>query len=294
MTSVSVVVATRDRPDRLQALRESLPGGVEVVLVDDGSSAPVPGATIRHPEARGPTAARNAGWRAASGDLIAFTDDDCVVQPGWIEALSAAGEAHQGAFIQGRTEPDPREADRAGAFTRTQSVAALGPWYQTCNIAYPRDLLEGLGGFDEQFPFPAGEDTDLAWRALEAGAEAVFEPGAVVWHAVHELGPERLIAVSQRWATTVRNVRRHPGLREHLHRRVFWKPSHERLLLAALLVRRRPLLGAAAAAWWAAGHRGSHGSAAGTAAALPAHLAVDAAEVVAMARGSLRFRTFVL
>jgi GT2 family glycosyltransferase len=176
-------------------------------------------------------------------------------------------------------------------------VRGAGPWFQTANIAYPRELLERLGGFDESFPGPAGEDTDLGWRAIEAGTRVVYEPAALNWHAVHTLGALELVRTSQRWSTTVRNFANHPQLRAALHRGIFWKVAHERLLLAAagaLLARRAPVLALAAALPYLALHRREHGSAAGTALALPAHVAVDTAEVIAMLRGSAAARTLVL
>ena len=320
MSQLAVVVATRDRAERLRALLASLEGqDVELFVVDDGSEDETPEllrrAGVRHRRlepSRGPAAARNAGWRETGAPLVAFVDDDCVAQPGWAEALVAAaggggapGAAAAGggapragaagsAFVVGRTVPDPRELDRLGAFSRTQSVEAAGPYFQTCNIAYPRELLERLGGFDEEFSH-FGEDTDLGLRAIAAGAEPRFAAAAEVHHAVHDVGPAGLVRGSQRWADAVRLLERHPGLRESLWLGVFWKRSHAPLLAGALsLAVRRPLLAAAAGAAWALTHRREHGSPAGLAAALPAHLAVDAAETVAMLRGSLRFRTLVL
>ena len=298
MSDLAVVVATRDRAERLRALLASLDGeDVELFVVDDGSEDHTPEVLagiphIRVDPGRGPAAARNAGWRATSAPLVAFIDDDCVAQPGWATALARA--AGDGAFVVGRTEPDPRELDRLGAFSRTQSVQGAGPYFQTCNIAYPRDLLERLGGFDEAFSH-FGEDTDLGHRALAAGAEARYAPDAVVHHAVHAVGPAGLVAGSQRWADAVRLLQRHPALRETLWLGVFWKRSHAPLAAAALAAlggRRR--LAAAALLAWAATHRDEHGSPAGLAAALPGHLAVDAAETVAMLRGSLKFRALVL
>jgi GT2 family glycosyltransferase len=286
---ISVVIPTRDRPARLRAQLDSIAAQqvatpYEVIVIDDA-------------EGRGPAAARNTGWRQAGGTLVVFTDDDCRAAPGWLGAYAAAHERDPDAVIQGRTLPDPREVDRQAAFTRSIAVEGPGPWFPTCNIAFPRSLLERLDGFDESFPFPAGEDTDLGWRAIEAGARVVYEPTALNWHAVHELGVLGLLRSSQRWRTTVRNVARHPQLRASLHRGVFWKRSHERLLLAlgaALVARRVPALAVLAALPYLLVHRGEHGSLAGTAAALPAHVAVDGAEVVAMLRGSAVARTVVL
>jgi GT2 family glycosyltransferase len=306
--AVSVVVATRNRAARLRVLLDSLAAQegprFETIVVDDASDDDTPhvlersGVRGMRMDARsGPGAARNAGWRAGSGGLVAFIDDDCVAQPGWLASLHAAHARDAEAIVQGRTEPDPRELHRLGAFARSQSVTAPGPWLQTCNIAYPRALLERLGGFDESFATAPGEDTDLGWRAIEAGSRVIYEPAALSWHAVHVPGALDLIRASQRWAGSVRNVARHPQLRSALHRGVFWKVAHERLLVAAagaLLARRAPAVAVAAALPYLALHRGEHGSMAGTALALPAHVALDAAEVVAMLRGSAAARTLVL
>lgn len=306
--AVTIVVATRNRAARLRALLESLAAqegpAHEVVVVDDASGDDTPvviaGAAVRGlrlDAQSGPGPARNAGWHAGTGGLVAFIDDDCVAQPGWLGALHAAHERDPGAIVQGRTEPDPREAHLLSAFARSQSVHGPGPWLQTCNIAYPRALLEQLGGFDESFHTTPGEDTDLGWRAIEAGTRVVYEPAALNWHAVHLPGALELIRASQRWSGTVRNVARHPQLRAALHRGVFWKVAHERLLIAAagaLLARRAPAVALAAALPYLALHRREHGSLAGTAAAMPAHVALDAAEVVAMVRGSAAAGTLVL
>ena len=320
MTDISIVVPTRNRATRLRALLASLAQQeappFEVIVVDNASDddtlvavAEADAAKDAHiraihlPQPMGPAVARNRGWRAAHGALIVFTDDDVVARPGWLAALAAAHERDPVAVIQGRTEPDPREAERLSAFARSQSATGPGPWFQTCNIAYPRALLDQLGGFDETFWEAAGEDTDLGWRAIEAGTRVIYEPTALNWHAVHEPGAWQLIRASQKWRLGVRNVARHPQLRASLHRRVFWKPSHERLLAAlagatlAASARRAPVAGVlmcAAIAPYAILHRSQHGSYVGTVAALPAHAALDAAEVVAMLRGSVEFRTVML
>jgi GT2 family glycosyltransferase len=321
MTDISVVVPTHNRAQRLRALLASLMQqegpAFEVIVVDNASSdatleavadADQAGLHVRAvhlPQPLGPAVARNRGWRSARGELVVFCDDDVVARPGWLAALAAAHERDPEAVVQGRTEPDPRELPRLSAFARSQSASGPGPWFQTCNIAYPKALLERLGGFDESFWEAAGEDTDLGWRAIEAGARVIYEPAAVNWHAVHEAGAWQLIRSTQKWRLGVRNVARHPGLRAALHHRVFWKTSHERLLLAAAgiamaarVARTRPAVGtavaAAALAPYVALQRPQHGSYAGTAAALPAHAALDGAEIVAMLRGSVEAGTLVL
>lgn len=301
MPGLSVVIPAHGRPERLRALLASVEGAEEVIVAADRATPEVDAVLAQGGvrvvrTAAGPAAARNAGWRAAGGDLIAFVDDDCEAAPGWLAALHRAAEAAPGALVQGRVEPHPAERHRIGPFARTLHVDAAGPFFQTANILYPRELLERLGGFDEAYAFPAGEDTDLGWRALEAGAQAVFAPDALVWHAVHPMGPAALVRDAPRWGSAVRVVARHPALREHFHRRIWWKPSHERLVLGALgaALVRRPWAALLLLIPWALVHRTEHHSIESLALSLPAHLAVDTAEVAAMARGSVRARTLLI
>lgn len=300
---VSVVVATRDRPQRLAALLVSLRAQTlqdfEVVVVDDGSAPPVPEIAgirvVRRPLPGGPAAARNEGWRAAAGELIAFVDDDCEAAPGWLAALvDAAGGDGDRVVVQGRVEP----AGPMRPFTRSLVVRdGPGPWFQTANIAYPRGLLEAVGGFDsDAFPF-VGEDTDLAWRARAAGARFAFAPDALVRHAVVRQGPVGALRFAFRWSDSTRLFRRHPGLRSALTKRVFWKGSHYllvRAMLTFLVPRRlRPL-----AVWlWLpyALHLVDRWREDGAPPALaPWYVVHDLVEVAAVARGAIKHRTPVL
>jgi GT2 family glycosyltransferase len=247
---VSVVIPTRDRSERLAAALEALEGQTlepdrfEVVVVDDGSADGTPellgerqsraGLRALRLSGLGPAAARNAGWRAARAPLIAFTDDDCEPDPDWLRTLLEATAATPGAILQGVTRPIPREAELLRhPFARTRQIEEASPWFATCNIAYPRDVLERLDGFDELFPEALGEDTDLGWRALEQGANAEFVPGAIVHHAVEDLGPAGLMRHALRGADAVYAFRRHPGLRARtLSYGVFRNPALGRLALA--------------------------------------------------------------
>jgi GT2 family glycosyltransferase len=301
MTSVSIVIPTRDRLDRLRALLDSIGEAEEIVVVADGPTQGLEEALagrdvslVRHAASRGPAAARNSGWKAASGEWILFIDDDCVAAPGWLEAMGAATAADT--VVQGRVEPNPDEIDALGPFDRTLSVSSAGPFFQTANILYPRALLEQLDGFDETFVH-AGEDTDLGWRAKEAGASTRYEPQALAWHAVHKMGARGLVRNSRRWASAVLNVKRHPELRAHCHHEVFWKPSHEVLLLAltsTLLARRTRGASLVLTLPWLVHHRGEHRGRLAFVTQLPRHLAVDGAEMVAMVRGSIAARTLLL
>jgi GT2 family glycosyltransferase len=313
---VSVVAATRDRPDRLAALLEALraqtlaAADFEVVVVDDRSGPETRALLdeaprddlelriVRHDAPRGPGGARNAGWRAARGALVAFTDDDCRPAPGWLEAGLAAHERAPEAVVQGRTQPDPGERDRLGPFSRTVDVERLGPQYETCNIFYPRELLERLGGFDEDFGLrPGGEDTDLAWRAIELGRPTAFCEDALVFHAVLELGALGALRDATRWTETVRLFVRHPGARTILDHRVFWNVWHyllARSLLALLLPRRLRPLRWAILARHALALNDRARTLGGGPRLLPFLVVYDVLETVAIARGAARHRTLVV
>ena len=311
---ISVVVPTRNRARRLAALlgaleAQTLPcDDFEVIVVDDASTdetarvleergaGPLRLQAVRRSDPRGPAVARNVGWQLASGEVVAFTDDDCEPAPQWLEQLQAAAAASPGAAVQGLTGPIPREEDRIGLFTRTLQVGQLGPWYQTCNVAYPRALLERLGGFDERYPSPGGEDTDLAWRAIEAGERIVLAPDALVHHAVNELGPVGKLRVALRWTDAAWIFGRHRALREQLHWGLFWKPSHAKLLLAlaGLLAARRfpPALLLALPYYREAVGRCNEVGASRW--AVPYVALHDALETLGAARGAVRYRVPVL
>ncbi len=311
--AIAVVVTTKNRERRLAALLESLrrqelePEQYEVVVVDNASTDGTAELLERERRAdglrlraivnrvdRGTAASRNAGWRAAEAPLIAFTDDDCELDPGWLRALLEAGDRHPGAMLQGRTEPIPRERPSLGPFSRTKRVTSLGPYFETCNIAYPRNLLERLGGFDAQaFAGWGGEDTDLAWRGLAQGADAIFVPSALAYHAVNQLGAVGTLRLALGWSDAMGVLARHPGMRRHLHRRLFWKRSHELFLIAAvggILARRFPPAALLVIPYL----RQLRARAARNDALIPYLVVHDAFEIVSAVRGGVRHRTPVL
>ena len=319
---VAVVVASHDRPLRLRWLLNALEEQTlardrwEVVVAHDSRGSetdellrahPLAGAgllrALGFPPGPGPAAKRNAAWRAAGAPLIAFTDDDCRPPPDWLEGLLAAARAHPGAIVQGATRPDPDEAELAlrAPHARTQSIDPPTPWGQTCNIAYPRGLLERLDGFDETFGLPAGEDTDLLTRALDGGAEQVAAPEALTYHAVDPGSLAQTVRVAWRWQALALVVRRHPQLRSHLPAGIFWKPRHAGLvgaLAGTLVARRAPLLAALAWIPWARDALPSYGSSPRgllrAVSELPGAALVDAVEVAGVARGAVTHRSPLL
>ncbi|MBA2764491.1 MAG: glycosyltransferase [Thermoleophilaceae bacterium] len=319
---VTVVVATRNRPRRLERLLDGLAdqtldaGRWNLVVVHEHASGDADTAAVlaEHPLARsgrmaslpgvegpGPAAMRNVGWRAAHGRMIAFTDDDCRPAPTWLERLLAGAESSPGAIVQGATEPDPEERHLLATrhWVRTQDIDPPTIEAQTCNIAYPRELLERLEGFDNaMLPGLAGEDTDLCLRGIEAGAVQIAAPDAIVYHAVEPFGALGQIRRALRWQGLAYVSKRHPAFRAHYG--IFWKSRHPLLLLALtgvlLSTRRRSPL-ALAIPWLWAVRPPPEGGIRGHLAAvkvIPVKALIDLAELAALARGSVRHRTLFL
>jgi GT2 family glycosyltransferase len=198
--AVSVVVPTYRRPDLLERCLAALDaqtldaGAYEIVVVDDAHLA----STRRQVEAfaararpavrylavsgrrHGPAAARNVGWRAATGRVVAFTDDDAVADPGWLAAGMAAF-VDGAAGVAGRVVvplpavPTDYERDAAGLETAR---------FVTANCFYRRDALAAAGGFDERFEAAWREDSDLWFRLEDAGARLERCEAALVVHPV--------------------------------------------------------------------------------------------------------------
>ena len=260
---------------------------------------------------RGPATARNLGWRSSDAALIAFTDDDCAPEPGWLRALTEGlGTAD---VAQGQTIPDPVQLDQMGPFSRSMSVTSEDGFYQTCNVAYRRETLDRAGGFDESFRFPAGEDTDLAWRVRIAGATTCFRPDAVVRHVVRPSSWATAARDTWRWQSIALAVKRNPRLRELIYSPRVWRRSHLLVALAVLCVCAAAIMTALteplsiALSWAAAGLSLVPYAHYRTRVAplpnvgprrrwvlLPAAFALDACEVAACLVGSARHRTFVL
>jgi hypothetical protein len=313
--TVSVVAATHNRAERLAAMLEGLrrqtlpPDRFEVIVVDDASSDDTPAVLrreaacdalqmrfVRQSEGGGPARARNRGWRMAQGSFIAFTDDDCVPTPRWLESLLAAAREQDDAVVQGRTLPNPDERAALGPFARTMRITDATPHFETCNILYPRSLLEKIGGFDEEFPAPAGEDSDLGCRAQAAGGVLHFEPEAVVHHAVFARGPLEALRDALQATDGVQAYKQSPELRQHLVHGVFYDRSHPLLLQAAYgawLARRSPSANVLAAPDLL-NIRARCRAADGSLAAAPWFVAFDAIHLAATLRGAIRHKLPVL
>ena len=196
-------------------------------------------------DAQGPAQARNRGAAAAAADILAFTDADCYPDPGWVEAARRAVGAAD--FVQGavRPEHDP------GVFDRTLTVARKSGLWESANIVVRRELFERLGGFEEwivpEIGKAFGEDMWLGWRAVRAGAAAVFDAAVSVEHAVFERGPSGYVDERRRLRYFPAAAKRMPELRDgFFYRGVFLSPATAEFDLAVAGVviaaaRRSPL-----------------------------------------------------
>jgi glycosyltransferase involved in cell wall biosynthesis len=173
--TISVVIATRDRRELLERvvgqLLDQLGGGDELIVVDDSTSAHGLGelldgrVCVLRSGGRGPATARNLGWRACQGDVIAFTDDDVQVDANWLATIRTEFATRADLIaIEGRTVSRPFDPLYEYSVDSDDAVNGL-----TCNVAYRSGALEQIGGFDEDFRFAHCEDVDLFIRARGVG-----------------------------------------------------------------------------------------------------------------------------
>lgn len=200
---VSVVVPTYRRPALLRRCLAALcaqdfdPATYEIIVVDDAPCATTRelverwpaarhGQTLPHLRyiattgARGPAAARNTGWRIARGTIIAFTDDDCIPEPSWLQSGEAAF-VDDVVGVSGQVRVPLSDTPTDYEYT---SAALERCEFVTANCFYRRAALIATGGFDERFTIPWREDSDLFFTLLEQQSRLVYAPAAVVVHPV--------------------------------------------------------------------------------------------------------------
>jgi GT2 family glycosyltransferase len=178
----------------LRSLKQLAYPNYEVIHVDDGSTDDTPEIAARHPSVSticqknsGLSAARNAGLAAASGEIIAYTDSDCFVDPDWLTLLVRQMELTGAAAAGGpNLSPDDGRLAACVAAAPGQPTHVLvsddrAEHVPGCNMAIRREALRAIGGFDPIYRV-AGDDVDMCWRLHEAGYRITFSPGAFVWH----------------------------------------------------------------------------------------------------------------
>lgn len=205
--AASVIIPVHNRKSELQACLSALAAQdfprhqFEVIVCDDGSTedfSEVLAAArqrqlqITHVKQtnKGPAAARNLGIKHAKAEIVAMTDSDTLPDVSWLRKLLESLSADPTAVgIEGRVfANNPTEFAPLGEGPENQS----GGVYLTCNMAYRRNVLFDVGGFDETFPFPAYEDVELAARAIKLG-KILWQPAAVITH------PQRPLTLKTVW-----------------------------------------------------------------------------------------------
>ncbi len=196
--SISVVVCTcngaRTLRDCCDGLRRLDYPNFEVIVVNDGSSDRTTeivreyGFRLISTENRGLSNARNTGYKAASGEILAYLDDDASPDPHWLTYLASAFLDTEYAAIGGPNIAPPGD----GPIADCVANAPGGPVHVLisdleaehipgCNMAFRKTALEAIGGFDPRFRV-AGDDVDVCWRLHQCGFKLGFSPGAMVWH----------------------------------------------------------------------------------------------------------------
>jgi glycosyltransferase involved in cell wall biosynthesis len=270
LPAVSVIVPTRNRAGWLAFLFHALalqvyPSELIEVLIVDNSSTDDTDEVVRrwaqslpfplhfHRKANeGPASSRNYGAARATGEVLAFTDSDCIPEPGWLlNGVRALKDGEIG-LVTGPIIPR-RTADTHFFFN-----AQMGPvlsdngLYRTASLLVPRRLFLAVGGFDEAFGLGpggallGGEDTDLGWRIKRTGQRAAFRPDVMVTHLATPISRRDWLLRPVLSQTIPRLVRAHPELRKTmLWHRYFHKETDLFFLLG--------LAGVAAAValhWW--------------------------------------------
>ncbi len=200
----SVVIATFSRPTQLQIALQAISrlnysrSQFEVIVVDDGSAFPLDAVVdpfadripvrliCQRNSGCGP--ARNAGARLARGRYVAFTDDDCVHGPDWLTRLEGYFEQYPDAMVGGLpvnvliSNPFSAATQLLIDYLLLSANPETTSGEFVINMAMPREMFVGMGGFDVTFSMSA-EDRDLCDRWVQSGKRIVFAPEILIDHA---------------------------------------------------------------------------------------------------------------
>jgi glycosyltransferase involved in cell wall biosynthesis len=206
--SVSVVIpaynAAATLADQLEALSaQQYEDDWEVVIADNGSTDGTADlirgyrprfkalTLIDSGRRRGHSVPRNAGARAARGELLVYCDADDVVAPGWLQAMADAARHYD--LVGGWLDAGPLNSDTTRSWhrpwPRDQLRSWLLPYAVSANLGIWADVLQELGGWSTDYE-AGGEDTELSWRAQLAGYRLGFAPDAVVYYRYRSALPQ--------------------------------------------------------------------------------------------------------
>lgn len=206
---ISIIIPTYNRKDRLKQCLESIfkqdypQEKIEIIVIDDGSSDGTaqmldellkeqPNFRYFFQMHKGPAAARNLGIKQAKGEIIGFTDNDCVLKRNWVKEMISAHRLEDGIIaIGGLTKINPHNIKTAvsqflsdGAIKTNINGKADVIFFPTCNVSFKKDCLNGEE-FNELFPLPAGEDLDFFWRLFKNGNRFVYRQDIEIFHDRH-------------------------------------------------------------------------------------------------------------
>lgn len=207
LPTFTIVIPTRDRPRELKICLESLVlldyprDRFDVVVVDDADKPSLAAIVspfqdrlnirlLDHSRSAGPSVARNRGAANATGEFLAFTDDDCTPAEDWLRRLAARFETSPKHLIGGRVINALLENPFSTASHVILDVAyeyydpqqGRGHFFPTSNFSLAADRFRELGGFNESWPLAAAEDREFCYRWLQRGFSMTYAPEAKVYH----------------------------------------------------------------------------------------------------------------
>jgi GT2 family glycosyltransferase len=199
---VTVVVCSHNGSATIGECLDGIRGldypSVETIVVDDGSAdstaaiARAAGATVITTPNRGLSSARNTGLSTASGEVVAYIDDDATPDPHWLRYAVATLLETSHACCGGPNIPPGGQgvvgdavAEAPGGPIHVLLSDSVAEHLPGCNMVFWRQRLVEVGGFDPQFRI-AGDDVDICWRLQQRGLTLGYSPGAVVWHRRRE------------------------------------------------------------------------------------------------------------
>ncbi|RLI96894.1 MAG: glycosyl transferase family 2 [Candidatus Aenigmatarchaeota archaeon] len=168
----------------------------EIIVVDDGSSDGTAKIARKFRNVKvvrqkngGPAKARNTGAKKANGNILLFTDADCVAEKNWIEEMVSPLDRKKGIIgVQGRYKTRQRgmvprfvQMEIEQRYDRMEKAKYIDFVGSYSAAYYAKEFLD-FGGFDESFPAASGEDPDLSFRLAKKGYKMVYNPNAVIYH----------------------------------------------------------------------------------------------------------------
>lgn len=186
---ISIIVPTKNEECQIEVCIQSLltqeypKDKYEIIVVDGDSSDNTTKIMGVYPVkivngGHNPAEARNIGVTHSKGEILAFTDADCIATPDWLKNLVHKFETRTVGGIGGALRM--RRVGNMVSLLADVTTQATYRGFITSNVAYRRDVFEEVGGFDSRLV--CGEDWDLWWRVLDKGYEVPFEQKAIVYH----------------------------------------------------------------------------------------------------------------